>query len=78
MEYVKSTIHDKDLPMHLWDEVARTAVYVYNIISHSSLRNKTPEEIFIGEKPEVIHLNIFGCPMFIHVPKEKISKLDTT
>ena len=32
--------------------------------------------MFTGEKPEVSHLNIFGCPMYLHVPKEKISKLD--
>ena len=29
-----------------------------------------------GEKPGVIHLRIFGCPVYIHIPKEKRSKLD--
>ena len=28
MEAVKAMIHDQDLPMHLWTEAARTAVYV--------------------------------------------------
>ena len=28
MEAVKTIIHDQDLPMHLWDEVARTSIYV--------------------------------------------------
>ena len=32
--------------------------------------------MFSKEKPEVSHLNIFGCPMYIHIPKEKRSKLD--
>ena len=36
----------------------------------------TPEEMFTGEKHEVSHLNIFGCPVYIHITKEKISKLD--
>jgi len=35
------------------------------------IRNKTPEEVFIEKKPEISHLRIFGCPIFIHVPKEK-------
>ena len=32
--------------------------------------------MFTGENPEVSHLKIFGCPVYIHIPKEKISKLD--
>ena len=41
------------------------------------LMNKLiPEEIFTGENPEVSHLNIFGFSIYIHIPKEKRSKLD--
>ena len=40
------------------------------------LENKTPEEVFSGKKPEVSHLRIFGCPVYIHIPKEKRTKLD--
>ena len=40
------------------------------------LDNKTPEEDFSGGKPEFIHLRIFGCPVYIHIPKEKMNKLD--
>ena len=29
-----------------------------------------------GEKPEVSRLKIFGCPVYLLVPKEKSSKLD--
>ena len=32
--------------------------------------------MFTDEKTEVSHLNIFGCLVYIHIPKEKISKLD--
>jgi hypothetical protein len=27
-------------------------------------------------KPEVEHFRRFGCPIYIHVPKEKMTKLD--
>ena len=76
MEAIKAMIHDQDLPMHLWAKAARTAIYVQNISPHRVLGNKTPEEMFSGEKPEVSHLRIFGCPVYIHVPKEKRSKLE--
>jgi hypothetical protein len=32
----------------------------------------TLEEAFTGLKLELGHLRIFGCPVYIHVPKEKI------
>jgi hypothetical protein len=31
--------------------------------------------MFTGKKPEVSHLKISGCPVFIHIPKEKRNKL---
>jgi hypothetical protein len=51
-------------------------VYVQNRLSHSALGFKTPEEMFTGKKPEVSHLKIFGCPVFIHIPKEKRNKME--
>ena len=32
--------------------------------------------MFTSEKPKGTHQNIFGCPIHLHIPKEKISKLD--
>jgi hypothetical protein len=51
-------------------------VYVQNRLSHSALVFKTPEKMFTGKKPEVSHLKIFGCPVFIHITKEKRNKLE--
>ena len=62
--------------MHLWEEAARTMVYVQNRTPHRVLENKIPEEVFSGKKPEVSHLRIFGCPVYIHILKEKRTKLD--
>jgi hypothetical protein len=76
MEAVKTMIQDQDLPMHLWEEATRTMVYVQNRLSHSALGFKTPEEMFSRKNPEVSHLKIFGCPLFVHIQKEKRTKLD--
>ena len=62
--------------MHLWVEAARTTVYVQNRTSHRVLEKKIPEEFFSGKRPEVSHLRIFGYPIYIHIPKEKRTKLD--
>ena len=62
--------------MCLWAEAAMIAVYVQNRLPHSALGLKTPEEMFTEKKLEVSHLKIFGCPVFIRIPKEKRNKLE--
>ena len=76
MKAIRAMLHDQDLPMHLWAEAAKTTVYVQNCTPHRALKNKTPKEVFYGKKPEVSHLRIFSSPMYIHIPKEKRTKLD--
>ena len=51
-------------------------MYMHNQSPQKVLENKTPKEMFSGEKPEINHFIIFGCPVFVHVPKEKRTKLD--
>ena len=53
-----------------------TVVYVQNRSPHNILNKMTPKEAFTGVKPEVGHFRIFWCPVYIHVPKEKRTKLD--
>ena len=76
MEATKTMLDDQDLPMHLWAKATRTTVYVKNCTPHRLFENKTPEEAFSGEKQEVRHLRIFGFLAYIHIPKEKRTKLD--
>jgi transposase InsO family protein len=71
MEVVKAMIHDQDPPMHLWAEASKTAMYVHNRSPHKVLENKTPEEMFLGEKPKVSHLGIFGCLVFVHALRKR-------
>ena len=75
MEAARSMLHDQDILMHLWIEAIKTVVYVQNHTPHIVLENKTPEEVFSGRKPKISNLRIFGCPMYIHIPKEKSTKL---
>lgn len=63
--------------MTLWADAASTPVYVQNKSPHQVFRNRTLEEAFTGVKLDVNHLRIFGCSVYIHVPKEKRSKLET-
>ena len=69
-------MYDQDLPTSLWAETSSTAVYVQNRCPHAILEEKTHEEVFIDEKPNVGHLRIFGYPVYIHVQKERRRKME--
>jgi hypothetical protein len=75
-ESVKAMMNDHNLSMFLWGEATMTTVYVQNRSPHRILKNVAPKEAFSGKKPSVEHLRIFGCPVYIHVPKDKRKKLE--
>ena len=62
--------------MYLWVEACGTAVYVQNKSPHRRLGDITSEEAFTEENPEINHLRIFGCLVYINVPWENMTKLD--
>ena len=72
----RAMLHDQGLPLFLWVEACNTAVYLQNMSPHRSLGNQTPLEAFLGQKPQLGHLHIFGCLTYSQVPKEKRTKLD--
>jgi hypothetical protein len=62
--------------INIWAEACMTTVYVQNRSPHQILKNVTPEEAFTKVKSEIRHFRIFGRPVYLHVPKEKRSKLE--
>jgi hypothetical protein len=75
-ETVKGLMNDQGLPMYLWGEAVMTTIYVQNKSPHRILKDMTPEEAFSGKKPNVEHLRIFGCHVYIHISKDKRKKLE--
>jgi hypothetical protein len=75
-ETVKALLNDQGLSMFLWGEATMTTIYVQNKIPHRILKDMTPEEAFLGKKPNVENLRIFGCPVYSHIPKDKRNKLE--
>ena len=63
MEAARAMLHDHDIPMHLWAEVARMVVYVQNHTPHRVLENKTAIRGNLGSKMGLIrkHANNIFC-----------------
>jgi hypothetical protein len=62
------TYNDQNLPITLWADATNTSVYVQNKRPHQVFGNKTLEEAFTSVKPNVSHIRIVGCSVYIHVP----------
>ena len=54
-----------------------TACYLINRSPSSALEDKTPQEVWTSKKPSLSHLRVFGCDAYVHVLKEKRTKLDS-
>ena len=57
------------LPEKYWAEAVATAVYLRNRTPTRSLKqNKTPFEMWYGRKPDLSHLQVFGCMGYAYIP----------
>lgn len=59
----------------LWAEAVNTAVYVLNRSGTSSVKNKTPIELWSKDK-SFFDFKVFGSIVFTHIPKQKRRKFD--
>lgn len=74
VEKAKCMLFDGGLGKEFWAEACNTAAYVMNRTPRVRLQNKTPIEMWSGEKPDVSSLRIFGSKVMVHTPKEKRKK----
>ncbi|SGY46610.1 BQ5605_C001g00452 [Microbotryum silenes-dioicae] len=75
MGLVRSMLLDSGLPMRFWSDALAVATFVLNRRPHPRIQGKTAIEVLLGKKPSLAHLQPFGSTAFVHVPKERRSKL---
>ena len=76
IESVRSMLSDLKLPKRLWAEALSTATYLHNRSPTNAVQKMTPYEAWMGMKPNVSHLRVFGCDAYSHVPKDERNKID--
>jgi hypothetical protein len=54
----------------------RTAVDLINLSPSVPLDGDIPQRVWTGKDVSFEHLRVFGCKAFVHIPKDKRSKLD--
>ena len=64
-------LYESGMAPSFWGEALATFVHVHNRISTSALPDTTPHESFLGNKPDVSMLRIWGCTAYVLVQKDK-------
>jgi hypothetical protein len=76
IDKARSMLDGSGLAQELWVEAVDIAKYLLNMSTSSALVDTNLNEVWLSNNPSVSHLKVFGCDAFVHVPKEKTSKLD--
>ncbi|GJQ89620.1 ribonuclease H-like domain-containing protein [Tanacetum coccineum] len=63
IEAARTMLADSKLPTTFWAEAVNTACYVQNRVLVIKPHNKTPYELFLGRKPALSFMRLFGCPV---------------
>ncbi|TPX29978.1 DNA-directed DNA polymerase [Synchytrium microbalum] len=74
---VRCMLLDGNVAKIWWAEAASTAAYIHNRLPTKVLKDHTPYQALLGEKPDISHMRVFGCVVYCHVSEYHI-KLDDT
>ena len=76
-EFIRSLLSESKLQKRFWAKALATSTYIINRSPTKAVVGMTPYETFTGEKPDVKHLQVFGCICYAHIPKDERKKLDS-
>ncbi|KAG6471101.1 hypothetical protein ZIOFF_072198 [Zingiber officinale] len=64
------------MPAKFWGEAVRHAVYLLNRLPTKALGDRTPFEAWMGRKPHLANLRVFGCVAYVKNTTPHLKKLD--
>lgn len=76
VEMARSYLKQMEMPSEMWGEAIIHSVYVLNRLPTRALSGKTPYEAWMGNKPDIGHIRVFGCVVHMKIPGDKTKKLD--
>ncbi|XP_019158475.1 PREDICTED: uncharacterized protein LOC109155214 [Ipomoea nil] len=80
LEITRALLIESRVPKSFWPEAIATAAYLINRLPTNILKLKTPLQTLSGftKVPPALTLQprIFGCSIFVHIPKTNRTKLD--
>lgn len=71
----RTMLYSAKVPIELWDEAIRTAVYLRNRLPNKSTQ-RTPFELFMQRKPSLKHLVSFGTEAHVVISGHHLTKFE--
>ena len=78
MEMARSMLSNTSLSQDYQEKSIDTTCYVVNRSLTLALLEKNPYDSWVGKRPSLAHIKVFGCDIFVHIPKERRHKLDSS
>ncbi|GKV28505.1 hypothetical protein SLEP1_g37549 [Rubroshorea leprosula] len=72
LERARCMLSNAGLSKDFWAEAINHASYLVNRSPSTTIRLKTPEELWSGSPADYSQLRIFGCPVYAHVRDDKL------
>ncbi|XP_076888069.1 uncharacterized protein LOC143538382 [Bidens hawaiensis] len=80
LEITRALLIESQTPKFFWPDALATAAYLINRLPTQILKTKTPLQVLTEytKPPSILTLEprIFGCTVFVHIPKSNRDKLD--
>lgn len=76
VEKVRCMLYDAKMSKGFWAEALLAAIDIINVLPHSKIGNKTPNELWYGKKSDISNFKIFGSKAMVMIPYQKRKKLD--
>lgn len=71
MDMTCATILDGNIDDDLWPEIILAMTQVKNVRPTSSLEDKNPYEVHFNRAPELSHLRVLGCTVYVFIHEEE-------
>lgn len=76
VEAARSLLLAKELNENLWAEAINTSTFVLNRTGTSSVKDKSPIELWTGEIQDFQVFKVFGAHVYCHIPGQQRKKFD--
>jgi transposase InsO family protein len=80
LEAITAALAESGLPGSFWGEALASFIHVWNRLPSSSTASKsrqtTPYELWYNKKPDLSHLRVWGCRAYVHIQRDKRTKLE--
>jgi len=80
MEMVRASLFGMNMPRFYWGEAVKSGVYIMNRVPSRVLEFQTPyqklQTFFDTPHQPNLEPRIFGCTVYVHIPKVLRNKLD--